>query len=120
MALLDAITFGLASEAAGFNCTESVSLTNRVDKAEAYDEAGEFCSVNYYNEHGEFTATGYGLASVPALVSVVTALGGVDNDTHHSGTDSNIYITSVSEENTNEDFQKYTIGGVFYKNINTA
>ena len=76
MALLDAITFGIASEAAGFTATESCSLTTRSDKVEATDEDGEFASFSFYNTNGEFSASGYGSTDA-SLGGEITALGGL-------------------------------------------
>ena len=122
MALSDEFDFGIGnSEAAGLTLTESVSMTTRMDKAEAYDNNGNLCAFRYYNPHGEFTATGYGLASVPVMAAVTDALTGLNNDTHIDGTtDSDVFITSVAEENASEDYRKFTISGVFYKNIKTS
>ena len=55
------------------------------------------------------------------MAAVTDALTGLNNDTHIDGTtDSDVFITSVAEENASEDYRKFTISGVFYKNIKTS
>ena len=109
MALLDAITFGISTEAAGFTATESITMTKRKDKIEATGEDGEFASFSYYNENGEFSASGYGGTDC-AVGSVTTSLGGLSA----SG---GVYVSEVTIEESAEDFQKYSVKGNFWAEI---
>tara|TARA_Y100000361_G_scaffold82796_1_gene73225 strand:+ start:1962 stop:2342 length:381 start_codon:yes stop_codon:yes gene_type:complete len=126
MAIKDSIEFGIhaSQEAAGLTTTESVSITTRIDKTEGYLENGEYACVRFYNPHGEFTATGYGITTAKALISALTTasdLAGLDPDANTTGlSNTKIYVNSIAKEESNEDFQKTTISGVFYGGINAA
>tara|TARA_B100001939_G_scaffold347786_1_gene370602 strand:- start:1296 stop:1676 length:381 start_codon:yes stop_codon:yes gene_type:complete len=126
MAIKDQIAFGIGTtEAAGLTTTESVSITTRIDKTEAYLENGEYACVRFYNPHGEFTATGYGITTAKALISVLATASDIagldpDDNSSESANASKIYVNSIAKEESNEDFQKTTISGVFYGGINTA
>ena len=89
MAIKDSIAFGIGDqEAAGLTTTESVSITTRIDKTEGYKENGEYACVRFYNPHGEFTATGYGITTAKALISALTTasdLASLDPDDNTTG-----------------------------------
>tara|TARA_B110000438_G_scaffold301515_1_gene356605 strand:+ start:2563 stop:2895 length:333 start_codon:yes stop_codon:yes gene_type:complete len=109
MALLDAISFGIGSEAAGFTATESASMTSRMDKVEATDEDGEFASFSYYNANGEFSATGYGTTTA-SLGTAITALGGLTAG-------GSVFCSEVTVEESAEDFAKSSVKGQFWSGI---
>lgn len=109
MALLDAITFGIASEAAGFTATESCSLTTRSDKVEATDEDGEFASFSFYNTNGEFSASGYGSTDA-TLSGEITALGGLTAG-------GSVFCSEITTEESAEDFEKVSVKGQFWSGI---
>ena len=134
MAILNAIPFGITANAAGFSdCTESVSITVRSDKAEAVDENGNIFSVSYYNKSGEYTASGYtapsGMTIGAAGTTAITNLGSDATAAIHPGltgasgatagdlASSVVHVTEITVEEGAEDFQKYTIKGVFYEDI---
>ena len=124
MAILNQIAFGISAEAAGLTTTESVSLTTRIEKTEAYKETGEYACVRFYNPHGEFSATGYGISTAKALTTALTTasdLAGGDPDANSSlsANASKIYVNNITKEESNEDFVKTTISGVFYGGIAT-
>ena len=128
MAILGQVPFGIGGnqQAGGLTSTESVSLTVRTEKAEAYKENGEYCSVNYYNPHGEFSCVGYGLHAASVLMASFTTgdeatrgTGGLDPDTFINGSASlKIYINNITKEEANEEFVKTTITGTFFNGVN--
>jgi hypothetical protein len=129
MAIQNAIPFGMASEAGGFEATESVSLTNRADKMEQVGADGNIFSVCYYNFHGDFTATGFkGSAPSATLGSALSATGSdATSDMKPGLTGANgagagggvgegasIFISEIQVEESAEEFQKFTLKGQWW------
>ncbi len=132
MAIKDGVHFGISTDAGGFDATESISITHRADKAEVIGETGNIFGCNYYNHTGEWTCTGYkGSYTAPTIGSNITTLGadgngnlapgftGAGGATGGEATGALVWVTEVTVEESNEDFQKYTIKGNFYDSITT-
>ena len=135
MAIKDAIHFGITTDAATFDATESISITHRCDKAEAVGENGNIFSVSYYNSNGEWTCSGYkgsalGLSTGDVISSAATlgadgygnaapGFTGADGATGGAATGAVVVITEITTEESAEDWQKYTVKGQFWDNINS-
>ena len=127
--VLNAIPFGMDAEVADFTATESVSITNRADKMEQVGSDGNVYSVCYYNNHGDWTATGFKngtpTASLGAQLAntgsdatsdmkpgLIGANGGADTG---SGSGASVFISEIQVEESAEEFQKFTLKGVWWK-----
>ena len=132
MAILNNIPFGLAANVADFSITESASMTNRSDKIETVGQTGNIKSVTYYNANGEFTATGLKVGTPSCTVTTFIAIGETGSDsagalkagftgaggaTGGAATGALVLVTELTIEQSNEDFERYTVKGQFWKNI---
>lgn len=129
--VLNAIPFGMDAEVADFTATESVSLTNRADKMEQVGSDGNIYSVCYYNFHGDFTATGFKNGTPTASLGAQLANTGSDAtsdmkpgltgangtaaaDGTAAGENAAVYISEIQVEESAEEFQKFTLKGVWW------
>ena len=125
--VLNAIPFGMDAEVADFVATESVSITNRADKMEQVGSDGNVYSVCYYNNHGDWTATGFKNGTPTASLGQALANCGSDAtsdmkpgliganaaaDNVSSG--SSVFISEIQVEESAEEFQKFTLKGVWW------
>lgn len=117
MALHDAINlYAIPQEAAGFEATNSIDLTTRKDRVDATGEDGEYASFSYLNEHGEFTASGHTLGgAAPAGVNFGQALAALGGIGAPAGI---VFVQEITLEESNEDFQKWSVKGNFWAGIN--
>jgi len=133
MAIKDAIPFGITYDAAQFTATESISITNRADKAEVVGSDGNYFACSYYNQGGDWSATGYsnavggntgiGLALAAADVGkdgsddttrMAPGFTGASGVTGGASSGAGVYITEITREESNEDFVKYSYSGQFW------
>lgn len=105
----DALEFGVAEDEASL-VTQSVSVTNKMDKKEARDKCGIIVSVAYYNPTSEVQIEGLG-----------TAANGIGSALSLSGTYLTLagatYVDEVSLEKANEEFVKSSIRATSYGGI---
>ena len=135
MALINNIPHGLSANVANFEITESVSITNRADKTVTLNMDGDTKSVVYYNSNGEFTATGLKSSAPNCTVGTLIAIGdtgadsedslkagftGVAGATGGALTGALVFVSELTLEQTNEDYQRYTVKGNLYKGITTT
>ena len=113
MALLNNIPHGLSANVANFEITESVSITNRADKTVTLNMDGDTKSVVYYNSNGEFTATGLKSSAPNCTVGSLIAIGA----TGGALTGALVFVSELTLEQTNEDYQRYTVKGNLYKGV---
>ena len=131
MAIRDAIPFGISGDAAAMTATESISITNRADKAEVVGSDGNYFACSYYNQGGDWSASGYSNAVAGGIgIGVVLSAANVGKDTDTTtmspgftgnggitggeATGAGVYITEITREESNEDFVKYSYKGQFW------
>ena len=126
--VLNAIPFGMDAEVADFVATESVSITNTADKSEVVGSDGNIFSVCYYNNNGEWSASGFkGSAPTATLGNALTNLGSdATSDMGPGLTGANgaagvgvgagatVFISEITVEEGAEDWQKYSLKGQWW------
>lgn len=103
------LEFGIAADEASLT-TQSVSVTNRMDKVEARDKCGIVVSVAYYNPTSDITIEGLGTAAN----SVGTSLSLSGTYITLAGT---TYVDEVTLEKGNQAFVSSTIRATSYGGI---
>jgi predicted alternative tryptophan synthase beta-subunit len=104
-----ALEFGVAADEASL-VTQSVSVTNKIDKKEARDKCGIIVAVAYYNPTSEIQIEGLGTAAT--TVGSALSLTGT-----YLGLAGATYVDEVSLEKANEEFVKSTIRATSYGGI---
>lgn len=103
------LEFGIAADEASL-VTQSVSVTNKMDKKEARDKCGIVVAVAYYNPTSEIQIEGLGTATngigtaLSLAGSYLTLAGGT-------------FVDEVTVEKGNEDFVKSTVKATSYGGI---
>ena len=87
----------------------SVSLTERVEKAEGKNSRGCVVAIAYYNKSSEVTIEGIGSNKKEAGSSITVDSVSPDN--------ANLYVDESTIEYSNEDWVKTTIKATGYENI---
>lgn len=108
----EALEFGIAADEASL-VTQSVSVTNKMDKKEARDKCGIVVAVAYYNPTSEIQIEGLGTAAN----SIGTALSLAGTYLTLAGA---TFVDEVSVEKGNEDFVKSTVKATSYGGISAS
>lgn len=103
------LEFGIAEDEASL-VTQSVSVTNKMDKKEARDKCGIVVSVAYYNPTSEVQIEGLGSAA--NNVGSALSLSGT-----YIGLAGATFVDEVSIEKANEEFTKSSIRATSYSGI---
>ena len=103
------LEFGIELEEASL-VTQSVSVTNKMDKKEARNSCGSIVSVAYYNPTSEIQIEGLGTAtnrvgSALSLAGTYLTLAG------------ETFVDEVSVEKANEEFVKSSIKATSYSGV---
>ena len=106
------LEFGVAVDEASL-ITQSVSVTNKMDKKEARDSCGIVVAVAYYNPTSEIQIEGLGtssnsIGSALSLSGTFLTLAGAT------------FVDEVSLEKANEEFVKSTVRATSYGGITPA
>ena len=101
--------WGISTDEAGFTAMTSVSLTERVEKAEGKNSKGCVVAVAYYNKTSEVSIEGLGKNIKEAGESLTLTSVSPENGT--------VYVDESSVEYSYEDWVKTTIKGTAYENI---
>ncbi len=109
-----ALEFGITDDEASLT-TQSVSMTNKMDKKEARDSCGVIVSVAYYNPTSEISIEGLG--TVSATVGTTLSLSGTYLTPGGGSTARPIYVDEVTVEKENEEFVKSSIRATSYDGI---
>ena len=104
-----ALEFGISDDEASL-VTQSVSVTNKMDKKEARDKCGIIVSVAYYNPTSEVQIEGLG--SVANTVGTSLSLAGT-----YLGLAGSTFVDEVSLEKQNEEYTKSTVRATSYGGI---
>ena len=103
------LEFGIVAEEASL-VTQSVSVTNKMDKKEARNSCGSIVSVAYYNATSEVQIEGLGTAT--NTVGTSLSLSGT-----YLTLAGETYVDEVSVEKANEEFVKSSIKATSYSGI---
>ena len=105
----EALDFGVADDKASL-VTQKTSVNNKVDIKEARDKDGEVVAVALFNKTSDVSVEGLGTPDV-YLVDTL-ALGTVP-----VAAVSTVYVTEISGDEDNENFQRATIKGKAWENV---
>jgi hypothetical protein len=103
------LEFGIEQDEASL-VTQSVSVTNKMDKKEARNNCGDIVTVAYYNPTSEVQIEGLGTASntIGSALSLAGTYITLAGDT---------FVDEVSVEKANEEFVKSSIKATSYGGI---
>ena len=105
----EALDFGVAEDKASL-VTQKTSVSNKVDIKEARDKDGEVVAVALFNKTSDVSVEGLGTPDV-YLADILT-LGTVPVSAV-----STVYVTEISGDEDNENFQRATIKGKAWENV---
>ena len=103
------LEFGVSDDEASLT-TQSVSVTNKMDKKEARDKCGIVVAVAYYNPTSEISIEGLGTNGSLSVGGTISLSGTFI-------TVGAIYIDEISVEKGNEDFTKTSVKATSYGGI---
>jgi hypothetical protein len=105
----EVLEFGIEDDEASL-VTQSVSVTNKMDKKEARNNCGDIVTVAYYNPTSEVQIEGLGTASntIGSALSLAGTYITLAGDT---------FVDEVSVEKANEEFVKSSIKATSYGGI---